>query len=103
MIFNFNKTSQIDNKAIETYNKGTLALQNKKYDKALKHFKESLRIAETTDCWLNLGTTYKFLDKDTLCREAFKKATSKDIYCMETSFSIEALAWNDLGLMHYVV
>lgn len=96
------KLCPIPNEAILVYNKGTAALQNKKYEKAVIHLKKSLQIAETTDAWLNLGTSYKFLDKDAACLEAFKKATSDNIYCMDTCFSVKAMALNNLGLMLYV-
>lgn len=94
-------TAALPHEAIEIYNKGTYALQNKKYDKAVKYLKESLRLAYTIDGWLNLGTAYKFLDKDTLSKEAFMNAT-KDYYSMDTCESVHALAWNNLGLMHYL-
>lgn len=92
----------IPNEAIVIYNKGTLALQNKQYEKAVKFLRASIKIAETTDAWLNLGTAYKFLDKDTLSITAFENATKKHIYSMETSGSILGLALNNLGLMMYM-
>lgn len=95
--------SPIPNEAIVIYNKGTLALQTKKYDKAVKFLKESIKISETVDAWLNLGTTYKFLDKDALSIAAFENATKKNIYSMETSGSIAGLAFNNLGLMMYLL
>jgi len=92
----------INNEAIVIYNKGTKALIDKKYEKAVTLLKKSIKIFETTDAWLNLGTAYKFLDRDILCVNAFKRATSKDMYCMETCESVEAMAYNNLGLMAYV-
>lgn len=101
MIKNFN-SCPIDHEAIVVYNKGTAALQQGKYEKAITLLKKSIKIGETVDAWLNLGTAYKFLDKDTLALGAFTMATSSSIYCMETCFSIPGMAFNNLGLMAYV-
>lgn len=94
--------AKIPQDAITEYNRGCAALSAEKYEKAVKLFKSSLAIGETTDCWLNLGTAYKALDLDTLSIDAFTKATSPDIYCMETCVSVSAMAYNNLGLMAYV-
>lgn len=97
-----NYTLDLPHEAVDLYNKGTYYLQQGKYDKAEKYLRNSLRIYETTDAWLNLGTVYKFLDKDNSCQAAFLKASSSDIYCMETCHSVQAMAFNNLGLMAYV-
>lgn len=95
-------TCPIDHAAIVVYNKGTAALQQGKYEKAVTLLKKSIRMGETIDAWLNLGTAYKFLDMDTLAIDAFIRATSLDTYCMETCFSIPGMALNNLGLMSYL-
>lgn len=92
----------IDQQALNLYNKGTLLLHSGKAERAAKLLKASLKIDPTIDGYLNLGTAYKFLDKDNFSISAFKEAT-KDHTDLKTAGSIHGMAWNNLGLMMYLL
>jgi len=100
LIMTHNKSFTSNLEAITLYNKATLLLTQKKYEKAVVLFKKSLKLEECADAWLNLGTCYKYLDLDSLCLEAFKKAASG--LHSHTNKDIKALALNNIGLMQYV-
>lgn len=86
---------------IEHFNKGTLLLSKGKYAKAVTEFKKSISILPSADAYLNLGTTYKFLDKDSAASDAFRKALVTPLLG-KGSGNIPAMANTNLGLMKYV-
>jgi tetratricopeptide (TPR) repeat protein len=80
------------------YNKATENLQKKKYERAVSDFKKSIDIIPTADAYLNLGTCYKYLDKDSLASDCFRKATIIE----PLGNGVKDLAFTNLGLMSYV-
>ena len=88
-----------DKTYIVNYNKGTEYLQKKKYERAVVEFKKSLAIYPTANAYLNIGTCYKALDRDSLASDCFRKATTFPSLGGE---DIRALGYTNLGLMSYV-
>lgn len=81
------------------YNKGTALLAKGKYEKAVAELKKSISLSPTAEAYLNLGTCYKFLDKDSAASDCFRKALVTDQFGTD---DIKAKAYTNLGLMSYV-
>ena len=83
---------------IAHFNKGTLYLEKGKYDRAESEFKKSIALYPTGDAYLNLGTCYKYLDRDSAASDCYRKAINTETL----GTNIPALAYTNLGLMNYV-
>lgn len=87
------------NEHIIHYNKGTEYLQKRKLERAIAELKKSIAICPTGNAYLNLGTCYKYADRDTLASDCFRNAIKTPALGGE---DITALAYTNLGLMYYV-
>lgn len=81
------------------YNKGTQFLEKGKPSKAVPLLKKSIEQYPTGDAYLNLGTCYKYLDRDSAASDCFRKAIE---FGSHGKGNIPALAYTNLGLMSYV-
>lgn len=76
------------------YNKGTDAFHKRKYDKAAKLLKESLKIDESREAYLNLGACYKQQGDLKRALACFEKSLARD-----PKYS---LALNNIGLIYHM-
>jgi hypothetical protein len=84
---------------MEQYNKGTAYLNKGNYEKAGIHLRKAIAEMPTAEAYLNLGTTYKALDRDSAAQSAFALALTTPAV---TTQDVIAMANCNLGLMAYV-
>lgn len=86
------------------YNRGTKYLEKGKYDKALACFKKQAQTHSFKELHLNMGNTYRFLDKNELALKHYELAASPSTPFSDGKFcTTYPLAVNNIGLLAYAM
>lgn len=86
---------ELENESNHYYNKGTKYYHSKNYLKAEQFLKKSLKLIPTREGYLNLGATYKSMNRVQDALVAFEKSTKVDPTYAE--------AWNNIGLIYHIL
>lgn len=86
---------------IQSYNRGTKYLERGKYAKALACFKECAREADFKELWLNMGNTYRLLDRDDEATRCYLRAADPNTPFLRGEYGAYDLALSNLGLLEY--
>lgn len=86
------------------YNKATMLLNRKKFDRALAEYKKCLKMGGASrELYLNMGNCYKFLGFDRMAFESYTLANSANVPYLDPKLKGDyPLALNNLGLYHFM-
>jgi Tetratricopeptide repeat len=84
---------------MSNYNRGTLALQKGKLDKALQFYKRETE--EFKELYLNMGNAYRMLGNSDEAWKYYVKANSDTVYDLEGNTGIMYQALGNMGLICY--
>ncbi|MFI3219381.1 MAG: hypothetical protein QX189_09700 [Methylococcales bacterium] len=85
------------------YNRGTKYLYAGKYVKALACYKKALLTDSFKELYLNMGNTYRRLNKDDLALSCYLTAAAETTPFANGTYGKYALAINNIGLLHYAL
>lgn len=93
-----------DPTVVAQYNKGTVYLNKKNWEKAMKEFKDCLRRGGSSrELHLNLGNCYKFMGNDRKAFEHYSLANDPKVPYLDPKLRGNyGLALNNLGLYHFM-
>ncbi len=85
------------------YNRGTKYLISGKYLKALSCFKKMLSTNSFKELHLNMGNTYRRLNRDDLALSSYLIAAAESTPFADGTYGKYALAINNIGLLEYAL
>lgn len=86
---------------IQSFNRGTKYLERGRYTKAISCFKECAREGDFKELWLNLGNTYRLLDRDDEATRCYLRAADPNTPFLAGGYGHYDFALSNLGLLEY--